>query len=101
MDYATCTNLFARANGAAEPVVGTGSVTLPCELKMSECLHVSNVTKNLLSARVSNRLDAFEAVLHIPGGSGHTFFIAKRVDNLHVFDCTDVYGLVLRERLLR
>ena len=57
-------------------VVGTGSVTLPCGLKMSECLHVTNITKNHLpvaylaaTAGVSTSFDADEVVLHMPGGS--------------------------------
>ena len=80
-DYALCTNQAVRtADGAAGSVIGTGSVTLPCGLRMRDCLHVRTVTKNLISAAhlaattgVATMLDASEAVLHIPGGIGHTF----------------------------
>ena len=66
-----CTNRAVRtANGAAVPVTGTGSVTLPCGLTMRDCLHVPEVTKNLISVAhhaaavdVTTRLDAAEAVL--------------------------------------
>ena len=98
-DYMPYTNRADRtANGAAVPVTGTGAVTPPCALTMRDCLHVPEVTKNLISvahlaatAGVTTRSDAAEAVLHIPGGSGDRFFITKRVHNLYVFDCIDVY----------
>ena len=59
---------------------------------------MSAVTKDLISvahlaatAGVITKLNASEAVLHIPDGIEHGVLVVKRIQNLYVFDCIYIY----------